>query len=240
MADFKKLVGHTLTWEGGKSADPRDTGALRYGNSGVNADPKFPNNPVHTNKGIIWGTYIEYCKKKGKLPNANEFLEMPEKVWLDIYKTVFWDSITGDKINSQAVAEILMEARWIGGPAMFRALLRTLQETIGVDDDGIWGKITLEALNKYTKTKAKETNLVDALLARQLQYYKSLSNWSTYGNGWINRINAIRKRAYDAIAKGLASNTGKAVVGAIVIASLAYLYRDKLSLFYKKAIKSLK
>jgi lysozyme family protein len=240
MADYRKLVGHTIKWEGGLSADPRDTGALRYGSSGVNADPKFPNNPVHTNKGIIWGTYIEYCNKKGKLPNANEFIAMPDRLWIDIFKTVFWDSISGDKINSQAVAEILMEARWIGGPAMFRALLRELQDVVGTDVDGVWGKNSLEALNKYTRTKANETKLVDALLARQMRYYKSLSNWGTFGNGWTNRVNELRIRAYDAIAKGLASNTGKAVVGAIVLASLAYLYRDKLSLLYKKAIKTLK
>jgi|688.fasta_scaffold485047_2 lysozyme family protein len=240
MADFKKLIGHTLRWEGGKSADPRDTGALRYGSSGVNADPQFPNNPVHTNKGIIWGTYLEYCKKKGKLPNASEFLEMPERIWLDIYKTVFWDSITGDKVNSQAVAEILMESRWIGGPVMFKALVRTLQDVVGAPEDGKWGKITLDALNSYTKTKPKETKLVDALLKRQLQYYQGLSNWSTYKNGWVNRIEAIRVRAYDAIAKGLATNTGKAVFVALVLGSLAYLYRDKLSSLYKKSIKTLR
>ena len=34
MADFRLLIDHTINWEGGASADPRDQG-LRYGNSGV-------------------------------------------------------------------------------------------------------------------------------------------------------------------------------------------------------------
>lgn len=240
MADFNKLIAHTLRWEGTISADPRDTGALRYGNSGKYVDKKFPNNPVHTSKGVIWGTYIEYCQKKGKTPNADEFIAMPKAVWLDIFKTVFWDSISGDKIKSQSVAEILMEARWIGGYGMFKALLRTLQLTVGVPVDGLWGKITLDALNSYTKTKSKETKLVDALLKRQLEYYQGLSNWSTYKNGWMNRIEAIRVRAYDAIAKGLATNTGKAVFVAVILGSLGYIYYDKIVKLKSKAVKILK
>jgi lysozyme family protein len=159
---------------------------------------------------------------------------------LDIYKTVFWDSISGDKIKSQSVAEILMEARWIGGLLMFKALLRTLQVTVGAPEDGVWGKITLDALNSYTKTKPKETKLVDALLKRQLQYYQGLSNWSTYKNGWVNRIEAIRVRAYDAIAKGLATNTGKAVFVALVLGSLGYIYYDQIVKLKNKAVKILK
>jgi hypothetical protein len=240
MADFKKLIEHTLRWEGSISADPRDTGALRYGNSGKYVDKQFPNNPVHTSKGVTWGTYTEYCIKKKKATNADEFIAMPKAVWLDIYKTVFWDSISGDKINSQAIAEILMEARWIGGSLMFKALVRKLQETVGSPVDGIWGKITLDALNKYTNTKANETKLTDALLERQMQYYRGLSNWDTYKNGWTNRIKALRIRAYDAIAKGLATNTGKAVFVAVILGSLGYLYYDKIVKFKSKAVKILK
>lgn len=240
MADFRKLVEHTLTWEGGLSADPRDTGALRYGHSGKYADKNFPNNPVHTSKGIIWGTYKEYKAKKKQTLNADEFIAMPKALWLDIYKTLFWDSISGDYIKSQAIAEILMEARWIGGNKMFNALVRKLQEYIGAPVDGTWGKITLDKLNAFTTSKPRQTKLVDVLLEANLNYYKSLSNWATYGRGWTNRINALKDRAYDTIAKGLASNKGKALLGAIIFGSLAYLYYDKLVSLKNKAIKILK
>lgn len=240
MADFKKLIDHTLTWEGGISADPRDTGALKYGNSGKYVDPKFPNHPVHTSKGVIWGTYLEYCQKRKRTPNADEFIAMPKAVWLDIFKAVFWDSISGDRINSQAIAEILMDARWIGGSLMFAALTRKLQEIVGSPIDGKWGENTLKALNKFTNTKEKQTQLADALLDRQMEYYRGLSNWSTYKNGWKNRIDALRIKAYDYIAKGLATNTGKAVFVALVIGSLGYIYYDQIVKLKSKAIKILK
>jgi lysozyme family protein len=242
MADFRKLVGHTLKWEGGLSADPRDTGALRYGHSGKYVDPKYPAYPVHTNKGVIWATYTEYKKKKKQTPNADEFIAMPQAVWLDIYKTLFWDSVWGDQIKSQAIAEILMEAKWGGGNVGLKRVVERLQKVVGAPIDGSMGRITIDALNKYTKNKAKETALADELLGAWLAHYKAQGaiKWSTYGNGWTNRLNELKNRAYDTIAKGLASNKGKALVGAVVLASLAYLYRDKLSLLYKKAIKTLR
>lgn len=242
MADFRKLIGHTLKWEGGLSADPRDTGALRYGHSGKYVDPKFPAYPVHTNKGVIWATYTEYKKKKKQTPSADEFIAMPQAVWLDIYKTLFWDSVWGDQINSQAIAEILMEAKWGGGNVGLKRVVNRLQKVVGAPIDGTMGKTTVDALNKYTKSKAKQTALTDELLDAWLAHYKAQGSakWDTYGRGWTNRLNELKDRAYDTIAKGLASNTGKAVLGAVIFGSLAYLYYDKLVSLKNKAIKILK
>lgn len=247
MADFKLLIEHTLKWEGGASADPRDKG-LQYGHSGVlgkdGGDSQHPNNYIHTNKGVLWGTYVSYCNIKGKTPSAKEFIEMPKSVWIDIYKTLFWDRISGDLINSQAIAEIIMEAIWGGGSY---GMVKTLQNFLNENGaspklivDGSMGVNTAKALNKYATTKAKEMKLVELLTNQRLNYLKSLSDWSWAGTGWSNRVKELYARASDLVAKGVASNKGKALIGAIILGSLAYFYSDKIAAFWKKGIKILK
>ena len=247
MADFKLLIEHTLKWEGGASADPRDKG-LQYGNSGVlgkdGGDLRFPNNPIHTNKGILWGTYVSYCKAKGKTPSAKEFIEMSKPLWVDIYKTLFWDKIFGDYIKSQAIAEIVMEAIWGGGSM---GMVKTLQAFLNKEGaspqlvvDGAMGMNTANAINKYASTKAKEMKVVELLTTQRLNYLKSLSDWSWAGTGWGNRVKELYARASDLVKKGTASNTGKVVIGAIILGSLAFFFSDKISTFWKKGVKVLK
>jgi lysozyme family protein len=247
MADFKLLIDHTIKWEGGASADPRDKGLI-YGNSGVlgkdGGDLKHPNNFIHTNKGILWGTYVSYCKVKGKTPSPKEFIEMPKAIWLDIYKTLFWDKIFGDQIKSQAIAEIIMEAIWGGGSiGMVKELQRFLNKNGASPkllEDGAMGFNTYTALNNYAKTKANEMKIVDLLTKQRLAYLQSLSDWSWAGQGWSNRVNELYARASELVKKGAASNTGKVVIGAIILGSLAFLFSDKISTFWKKGVKVLK
>ena len=247
MADFRLLIDHTIKWEGGVSADPRDKG-LAYGHSGVlgkdGGDKKHPNNYIHTNKGVLWGTYVNYCRIKGKTPSPSEFIEMPKDVWVDIYKTLFWDKIYGDFIKSQAIAEIIMEAIWGGGSmGMVKTLQRFLNENGAspkLKEDGAMGKNTYLALNQYTKSKANEMKIVDLLTTQRLNYLKSLPDWSWAGTGWGNRVKELYARAAELVKKSTASNTGKVVIGAIILGSLAFMFSDKIADFWKKGVKVLK
>jgi lysozyme family protein len=245
MADFRLLIEHTLKWEGGVSADPRDKG-LAYGHSGVlgkdGGDKRFPNNYIHTNKGVLWGTYVNYCRIKGKTPSPSEFIEMPKSLFIDIYKVLFWDKIYGDQIKSQGVAEILMEAIWGGGS---KNLVIKLQEFLNskgasLKVDGAIGMNTIKALNNYTTTKAKESDIVEYLSTARLNWLKTLSDWSVFGVGWGRRVEEMRLRALEYAKKGIASNTGKVVIGAIILGSLAYMFSDKIAAFWKKGVKVLK
>jgi hypothetical protein len=65
MANYKLILGHVLKFEGECASDPRDN-ALKLGHSGVlgkDAGTRtYLNNYVHTCKGVIWATYVFYCK----------------------------------------------------------------------------------------------------------------------------------------------------------------------------------
>lgn len=61
--------------------------------------------------------------------------------------------------------------------------VRKLQAAIGVADDGHWGPVSGQTL------AALDVN--DVLLrfnAQRLKFYTSLSNFPTYGKGWVNRV----------------------------------------------------
>ena len=114
MADFKRLIGHILSFEGEHSADPVDGCAVDPTNvkgSAINPktgkayDSKHPNNFIHTNKGVCFMTYKHYKKIKKQPVNVSEYLAMPQNVWEDIYRVLFWDVIQGDKLKSQGRAE---------------------------------------------------------------------------------------------------------------------------------------
>lgn len=212
MANWNLFVDHVLKFEGGHSADPDDN-ALKLGHSGVRGgainpatnkpyDRRHPNNFIHTNKGIIWATYVSYKNLVGQRPDANEFLLMPQNVWQDIYKKLFWDYIQGDKIKYQPIAEALMSAKWGGGG---KSLVRNLQSHLNslgakLSITGTVNIPTLNAINTLLNTKARLNTAVKFLYDRRLAFLRSLSDWVKYGKGWKRRLDAELLRYYKLIS----------------------------------------
>ena len=50
-------------------------------------------------------------------------------------------------------------------------------------DDGVFGPITLKAINGMSIT-----DVLMRFNARRLWFYTALSTWPTYGKGWTNRV----------------------------------------------------
>jgi len=71
---------------------------------------------------------------------------------------------------------------------------RFAQRAVVVTDDGIIGMQTIGALNRM-----KNSLFVDLFLKEREKHYRSLSTFERYGNGWLNRLDHVRKEAvYDA------------------------------------------
>lgn len=228
MANHKLLIPHVLVAEGGHSADPHDT-ALRYGHSGVKAgklDKRYPDNFIHTNRGVIWGTYVTYKNIKKQSPNAQEFINMTSAMWEDIFKTLYWDKIYGDTLKSQAIAEILVEAVWGGGlSGMVRAMQTWLNSKgANLKIDGKMGKMTRDAVNKYVTTPKLEKELFDKLTTQRMGYLKSLSTWWKHGAGWTDRVDKLAARAQDLFGK----TTTQIGLGSLVAISAIgyYIYKN--------------
>lgn len=166
MAYFQQALTHILSLEGGLSKNPYDKGGT-------------------TNFGISqrFLTLIKYPKKAEELT-----IEDAE----DIYKNHFWENGLFEEINNQKLADKIFD---ICVHFDFSKAIQLVQQSCNIflsyadkiAVDGIFGKATVEAINKIN---------VDALLSaireKQEQYYKLIvlrdPSQEQFLKGWLNRV----------------------------------------------------
>ena len=73
------------------------------------------------------------------------------------------------------------------------ASARLFQRAIGFTGDEVDGCIGPETLAAVTKWDPR--TLINDLAHRQTVYYESLSDFPTFGRGWLNRVKARRSAA---------------------------------------------
>ena len=220
MANYKLIIPHVKKNEGGLTSNPKDTNPAK--NPSPIKDPKtglF----YHTNKGIIWGTWVAWSKKKGIPVDAQRWYKMSDADWESVMKTLFWDSIDGDKINSQAIAEILFEAVWGGSAKSLIVYLQTYLRKAGlnVKVDGLMGQNTYDALNEFTKNDKKHAQLIKDLSAKRLATLKTLPSWSWAGTAWTRRLNEIQEAGLKYITENPVK-TGGGIIGILLLGVGAY------------------
>jgi hypothetical protein len=89
-------------------------------NLGIETDPEelkklqfLKDSPVKTelkynqNKSINWSVFKSYSDEYVYEPTCENFKEMPDEIWNTIFKKQYWDSISGDKIKNQGVANMI-------------------------------------------------------------------------------------------------------------------------------------
>lgn len=188
MAKVEILAPYIKKWEGGFVNDPTDRGGA-------------------TNKGVTLSTYTQYCRRKGyPRPTVDRLRRLTDAEWLDILKSMYWDRWQADRIESQSVANILVD--WVWGSGAYGITIP--QRLLGVRSDGVVGDVTLGALNSRGSAFFKR------LYAARAQYLYDITNSSVrryearlgrkaterellrYTNkrflkGWLNRLEDIRR-----------------------------------------------
>ncbi|PXX41664.1 glycoside hydrolase family 108 protein [Undibacterium pigrum] len=96
-----------------------------------------------------------------------------------LYKRDFWDANQLDQFPLIVAFEFFDCAVNCGAGTA----ARLLQRAVGVAEDGIVGPITLAAIGKLNADK-----LAKRMLAHRMQFYTKLSNWPSFGAGWVNRL----------------------------------------------------
>ena len=227
MANYKNILSHVKTNEGGYSADPRDNQSKNPSDV-KGLDKRYPNLPVHTYRGVAYASWKEYARRKGFVPTGKSFVNMTLAQWEDFLKTLYWDAIYGDFIKSQGIAEILFEAIWGGGSKNLVIDLQTFLRKKGfnIAVDGAMGKQTYTAINEFTaKSQKNETELVKYLTAERLKYLQSLSDWSNYSKGWTRRLYEIQDQALKYVTEN-PIKTGGGVL-ALLLVGAGYYYLSK-------------
>lgn len=169
MADFNKALPVILKHEGAWSDHPLDPGSA-------------------TNMGITFETFRRSAKSLlGIDPTLDNLKKLTKEQAGIIYKSLYWDTIQGDLINSQALATLIFD----GHVNMGRNGIKLLQRELGVTADGDLGPKTLTVLNQSAPSIVFE-GLKDA----RIKFYNSLvvrkPELKVFLNGWLNRINSFK------------------------------------------------
>jgi len=191
MANVNILLPFILKWEGGFVNDLTDKGGA-------------------TNKGVTIGTWrkIGYDKDgDGDIDIDDLRLLSIEDVRDRVLKPHYWDRWQADRIESQKVANILVDWVWCSG----KHGIIIPQRILGVKQDGIVGNQTLFAVNEYDPNrlfdmliKARIYFIEDIVNKSVLDYEKRIGRRATenellrytqkrFKKGWLNRIESIKK-----------------------------------------------
>ncbi|WP_118808174.1 glycoside hydrolase family 108 protein [Haemophilus haemolyticus] len=150
---FQQIFDRLIGHEGGYVNDPRDPGS-------------------ETN----WGVTKRTAQANGYTGNMKT---MTRQQAYEIYYRAFWLRYNCEQMPD-AVAYQFFDAAVNHG---FGNASRMLQRAVGVLDDGIIGKYSLEAINR---NPISDTLMV--LNGERLNFYIRLKNFDRYGKGWVNRV----------------------------------------------------
>ena len=115
--------------------------------------------------------------------NIDRGQSVPESMVSTFYKATYWDAVFGDDIADQHSAESLYDFAVNGGGSTARVLA---QKSAGVNDDGIFGPVTIAAINSM------DPKLFTARFALyKIDKYRKIVQRSPeqvkFLLGWINR-----------------------------------------------------
>ena len=164
MARAENLIPILLSWEGGFVDDPIDLGGA-------------------TNKGVTLKTFKQFY---GRDKTVFDLKNITNEQWLYIFKKGYWDVCKADLIESQSVANMVVDFYYNSG---FHSI-KTLQKVLNISVDGVVGVNTLRAINLC---RAEE--LFDKYKKARLDFLEEICENRPLNNkflrGWQNRVNSF-------------------------------------------------
>jgi hypothetical protein len=193
MADIKYITDFTKKWEGGLSRATTDKASK-------NPSPYVYKGQTgwHTNKGVTYTSFKSLAPKLGYKDTAENFLTMPEDIWLKIAKVGYWDVINLDNLKSQAIANLMFSWQWGSGYG-WRNRVQNYLKSKGID----WSIKDLNGLsNKLNELSDKqgEKQTFDDLIEQKKQFLLSL-NQPANEKGWLRRLDDLKNSGYSFLGK---------------------------------------
>jgi len=175
MANFDQFLPLLLRFEGGFVDNPADSGGA-------------------TNKGITMTTFGDAAQPLLGLPATLENLKaLTDEQAGVLYKCLYWDRVGGDAIESQLLANFLIDF-FVNAGASAINLLQIVLNEVGsqppVATDGSVGPDTLRALRA-----ADSSDLYARLRQGRANYYRELARkrpqLQCFLDGWLRRVDAF-------------------------------------------------
>lgn len=172
MATIEKLIPLIMKWEGGYVNDPLDLGGA-------------------TNRGVT----LDVWQKTGVDKNEDGRIDEDDLKRIDrqdvvdlVLRPYYWDRCKADKIQSQSIANILVDWVWMSGARG----IKEVQELLGIRIDGVVGEQTLRAINETKDTEA----LFNRIKQRRKEYIELICQArpanKKFRNGWLNRLDDFK------------------------------------------------
>ena len=170
MASFDLFLPILLRFEGGFVDDPTDPGG-------------------ETNKGITMATFRQ-CSHDllGIDPTSENLKALTDGQAGIIYRSLYWNKMSGDDIQLQDLANIVCDF-YVNSGTHATVLLQRILNRMGahVTEDGAIGDASIEALNGFS-----QTDVYRQYKKGRVDYYQSLAQrFPQFLKGWLNRVNAF-------------------------------------------------
>lgn len=166
-SNFQRCVDIVLLHEGGFSNDPADPGGA-------------------TQFGITLATLESFRDVHNLTPADVKDLTRQEAC--EIYRTRYWNVLRCDDLPA-GLDLVVFDFGVNAGPARSA---RLLQKVVGAEADGSVGPATVAAAHAANTAAA-----IASFSQDRLAYYRGLSTWARFGNGWTNRTNSVAKAALE-------------------------------------------
>lgn len=163
-SSFDAALACVLHHEGGWSDDPRDPGG-----------PTF--------RGITLPTLAAH---RGRPVTSAELRALSAAEIGAIYRARYWRAVAADRLP-EGVDLAVFDLAVNSGPG--RAA-RLLQASLGLDQDGRIGPVTLAAA-----ARAEPAALVREIGRRRLSFLQRLAAWTAFGRGWSRRVADVEAEA---------------------------------------------
>lgn len=140
-----------------------------------------------TNFGVTWATYRAWkISKTGKVPTIQDFRNASLEELAQLYLDEFWTPIHGDDIGPGPDLSVF-DFGVLSSP---KHAVEYLQMAVGADADGVFGSLTLAAVQN-----ADQIQLIESMTTREDSYFASLSTFRIFGRGWDARAARCRVQA---------------------------------------------
>lgn len=165
---FSTALQFVLRWEGGYVNNPHDSGG-------------------ETNRGVTCAVYNQYRKFKGLPPRSVRLITAFEIS--EIYQRNYWDAASCNSLPSKFA---LCHFDWAVNAGIGRAI-KTLQQVVNTEPDGIIGPATKTMVASALKTRGESSLMSNYLTVREGCYRRwGVGSQKVFLQGWLNRLDALR------------------------------------------------
>lgn len=156
MKDFDEAFHKLLGHEGGYSNHSKDRGGE-----------------------TMWGVTIAVARANGY---QGVMKDLPVSKSKEIYKQAYWNPIRADELPAE-IRYLVFDAAVNSG---VKQAVKWLQRAVGAQEDGVVGKVTLDACESLN-----EHLIARRMLSARLEFMASLSSWPSFGRGWARRVASL-------------------------------------------------